>query len=166
MKTAKEYRLSGNLKREIQDNLDAKLDKLSKKKSPSEEHVCELAKTKKLLELTSGSIANPFINLISYSVPQNVEFLFSRHEIESGLLGRIIFMRGPSKRAPIRDHGFELKPSESIVCRLREIRNDRLPIYNDVATDVLKVVREYLEHDQNLNHPFVNLHPKLHHFAP
>lgn len=152
LKTAREYRLSGNLKREIQDSVEAKIEKLSRKKNPDEEHLAELENVKELRKLTSDTIYNPFVNLVSYSVPQNIEFLFSRQEIESGLLGRIIFMRGPSKRARIRDHDFELKPSPKIVDRLRRIPNDTLPVNSNAATEMFSVVKSYFEHDKNLNH--------------
>lgn len=152
LKTAKQYRLSGNLKREVQEQLIARLEKADKKKSNTAFQPEDKEKLKNLLELTNECIHDPFVNLISYSVPQNVAFLFSKKEIETGLLGRIIFVRGPSKRAPLRGHDKVVRPSKDISERLKAISTENLPTESLAARTTLHAIKEYLERDENRNH--------------
>jgi hypothetical protein len=97
--------------------------------------------------------ADPFLSLVGYSTPINLDVMFNEHNIEQGLIGRFMFLRASTQRRKYTGRTLS-KPSNSLVNRLKNILHseDEITI-STRAEETLKVVFDYLELDEHLNHP-------------
>lgn len=58
-----------------------------------------LAAVTRKIEMVENGIRDPFFSLAAYSTPGKLEKIFCEENIESGLAGRVIFVRAPDLRA-------------------------------------------------------------------
>jgi len=65
--------------------------------SPEEDS--RLEKVKRKIDMVEKGITDPFFSLAAYSTPANLEKIFCAENMDSGLAGRVIFVRAPEERA-------------------------------------------------------------------
>lgn len=163
LKTANSFKLTGNLKRDLEDSLRPRIEKLSAKKKLDEVSTKELYDLKILYSLLSKPIPSPHLSLVSYSTPTNINFMFTKEAIATGFIGRFIYLRGEDRRAVLKfsespNFITSCKPVEastSILSRLHSIDTEEPPTFSSEASTLLTMVRKYLDDDKNRNHPIL-----------
>jgi len=74
-------------------------------------------------DLVSKGVENPFFGMCTYSTPSNMEKVFRAETIESGLIGRTIFVRGSDDCPPMNfDMTTELVVDSKVVSKLSNIK--------------------------------------------
>jgi hypothetical protein len=163
LKTANSFKLTGNLKRDLEESLRPRIEKLTSRKKLDEETTNQLQELKALYALLSEPIQSPHLSMISYSTPSSVRFMFTEQGIATGFLGRFIYLRSGEKRAVLRykdpssllEASKPIEASDGIISRLQNIKTIVPPTFNSEAKMFLTEVTKYLDSDAIRNHPIL-----------
>ena len=78
----------------------------------------------KRIEMVEMGITDPFFSLAAYSTPAKLEKIFCEENMESGLAGRVIFVRAPDERASSEfADGYTLNIDNAITMQLHKLKS-------------------------------------------
>jgi hypothetical protein len=145
--------LPGKTRDDLIQKYEALINKLSDKSNLSEKQELSLNKCVRIVDRLNNGWEDPFLTLVGYSTPINMDMMINEHNIEQGLIGRFIFLRSPNI---IREYtGRTLdKPSAELTSRLANIMStsEEISITPD-AEETLTTMFNFLELNEHRNHP-------------
>ena len=148
-----------NIKRDILDGINARIKVLDKKSDLNSDEENELGYMKTVINRVKNGWPNPFVGFVGFSTPSNLNKIVSPKHIESGLLGRFIYLNSTDKSGeltydPFADVRIETSISEQLIDRIKRISNsdDEISLSTD-AQQILSLALKYLELDSVRNHP-------------
>lgn len=108
-----------------------------------------------IMDYLQNGWKNPFLSVVGYSTPINLDSLINMQNIQSGLLGRFLFIRVFS-RDKLNLTPYSDGPSEKLVERCHSLKNLEGGIrISDDANILLNYIIFYYELDEHRNHPLL-----------
>jgi hypothetical protein len=152
MITANVAKFPFRTRRELISSLRSLITGLQNEKSliPSDKAMLErLIESEK--KLSSNNWKNPYFAFVGYSTPINTDFIVNMQNIDSGLMGRPIFMRVAEYRGELNPNRVLDGPTDSLVQRFKGCLSNKGEI--DMSAEAGELVKEFIQYfELNRNH--------------
>jgi hypothetical protein len=151
--TSEKFYLPSKTRDELLQKYDAIVSKLEDKNALSSKQEALLSKSLRLIDRLENGWKDPFLSLVGYSTPINMDIMINEHNIEQGLIGRFIFLRAPEHREKMTWRQID-GPSAELISKLQVIlESDENIVIDSVAKETLNHVFNFFELNEHLNHP-------------
>lgn len=152
MMTANVAKFPFKTRRELIDSLRALIVRLQKDKSLIPDDKAMLLR---LIEserkLSRNDWQNPYFAYVGYSTPINTDFIVNTQNVDSGLMGRPIFMRVAEYRDELNRNKDLNGPTDSLVQRFKACFNNNGAI--EMSAEAAELVDEFIQYfELNRNH--------------
>lgn len=152
MMTANVAKFPFKTRRELIDSLRALIVRLQKDKSLIPDDKAMLSR---LIEserkLSRNDWQNPYFAYVGYSTPINTDFIVNTQNVDSGLMGRPIFMRVAEYRDELNRNKDLNGPTDSLVQRFKACFNNNGAI--EMSAEAAELVDEFIQYfELNRNH--------------
>lgn len=129
------------------------IEELSASTELNDEDQEMLKRKQRILEKLTRGWRDPYLGFTGYSTPSRLDVLINPNNIQSGLIGRFIFIRVLERGFLNRKRGSE-GPSRDLVERCSAMLNSSAELKMTEAADLLlERIIEYFELDEYRNHP-------------
>lgn len=140
------------LKTQFIEKTTEDIEKLEAKVTRSDEQNVELETKYRVLSKLQNGWIDPIMILIGYSTPVNLDSLICRQTIESGLIGRFLFLR-VEKRLTLNEAPTN-RPSDEIVQRCAALlKTSQTLTLSEESSKMLKILISFFELHEHRNHP-------------
>jgi hypothetical protein len=151
--TSEKFYLPSKTRDELLQKYEAIVSKLEDKNALSSKQEALLSKSLRLIDRLENGWKDPFLSLVGYSTPINMDIMINEHNIEQGLIGRFIFLRAPEYREKMTWRQID-GPSAELLSKLQVIlESDENIVIDSVAKETLNHVFNFFELNEHLNHP-------------
>jgi hypothetical protein len=151
--TSEKFYLPSKIRDELLQKQESIICRLSDKSVLSVKEEALLNKSNRLVDRLENGWKDPFLSLVGYSTPINLDIMINEHNIEQGLIGRFIILRAPERREKMTWRKID-GPSSELISRLRLILASECKIsIEPMAKETLNRVFNFFELNEHLNHP-------------
>ncbi len=151
--TSEKFYLPSKTRDELLQKYEDIVSKLEDKNALSSKQEALLSKSLRLIDRLENGWKDPFLSLVGYSTPINMDIMINEHNIEQGLIGRFIFLRAPEHREKMTWRQID-GPSAELISKLQVIlESDENIVIDSVAKETLNHVFNFFELNEHLNHP-------------
>lgn len=148
----------GTIKKEILNEFKSAIEILTNKEALSSSEEEELEFLHHALSLVASGWPTPYVGLVAFSTPDNLNNIVQPEHMASGLIGRFIYLRSSGKAGNLTNDPFldpkpDAKVPEELIARLRKMKesDDEITLSKD-ARQLLSLTLRYLELDSVRNH--------------
>ena len=151
--TSEKFYIPSKIKNELINKYNSVVDSYSKKEKLSTKQQALFDKSIRITDKLEKGVNSPFLSLVGYSTPINLDTVINEHNIEQGLLGRFIILKASKYRNGYKPREIN-EPSDELLTKLKAILNSKECITIDKhAKTTLNTISKYFELDEHLNHP-------------
>jgi hypothetical protein len=151
--TSEKFYLPSKTRDELLQKYEAVVYKLAEQVTLTATQGTLLDKANRLIDRLKNGWKDPFLSLVGYSTPINMDIMINEHNIEQGLIGRFIFLRAPEHREKMTWRKID-GPSAELISKLQVIlESDEEITIDSEAKKTLDKVFNFFELNEHLNHP-------------